>query len=29
MVAMEFKPKGDPIATLRAAKAEALKAATA
>jgi hydroxypyruvate isomerase len=27
-VAMEFKPKGDPVATLRAAKAEALKAAT-
>lgn len=29
IVAMEFKPKGDPVATLRAAKAEALKAATA
>ena len=29
MVAMEFKPKGDPVATLRAAKAEALKAASA
>ena len=27
-VAMEFKPKGDPVAALRAAKAEALKAAT-
>lgn len=29
MVAMEFKPKGEPVAALSAAKAEALKAATA
>jgi len=29
VVAMEFKPKGDPVATLRAAKAEVIKAATA
>ena len=26
VVAMEFKPKGDPVATLRAAKAEAIRA---
>ena len=29
VVAMEFKPKGDPVATLQAAKAEAIKAARA
>ena len=29
MVAMEFKPKGEPVAALRAVKAEALKAASA
>ena len=29
VVAMEFKPSGDPVAMLRAAKAEAIKAATA
>jgi hydroxypyruvate isomerase len=29
MVAMEFHPTGDPVATLRAAKAELIKAATA
>jgi len=29
VVAMEFKPKGDPVATLRAAKAELIKAAMA
>jgi hydroxypyruvate isomerase len=28
MVAMEFKPTGDPVESLRAAKAEAIKAAT-
>jgi hydroxypyruvate isomerase len=29
VVAMEFKPQGDPVAALRAAKAEAIQAATA
>ena len=29
VVAMEFKPSGDPVATLRAAKAEAIRAASA
>jgi hydroxypyruvate isomerase len=29
VVAMEFKPKGDPVATLQAAKAETIRAATA